>query len=52
MLSVDFDDAISAREVEQMVREIEAEVAQRYPLVTRLYIRPRSEPSGTVAATS
>jgi cation diffusion facilitator family transporter len=52
MLSVDFDDAISAREVEQMVREIEAEVAQRYPLVTRLYIRPRSEPSGAVAATS
>jgi cation diffusion facilitator family transporter len=52
MLSVDFDDAISAREVEQMVGEIEAEVAQRYPLVTRLYIRPRSEPSGAVAATS
>ena len=52
MLSVDFDDAISAREVEQMVREIEAEVAQRYPLVTRLYIRPRSERSGAVAATS
>jgi hypothetical protein len=52
MLSVDFDDAIGAREVEQMVGEIEAEVAQRYPLVTRLYIRPRSEPSRAVAATS
>jgi cation diffusion facilitator family transporter len=52
MLSVDFDDAISAREVEQMVGEIEAEVAQRYPLVTRLYIRPRSEPSDAASATS
>ena len=35
-----------------MVGEIETEVAQRWPLVTRLYIRPRSERSGAVAATS
>jgi cation diffusion facilitator family transporter len=43
MLSVDFDDTISAREVERMVCEIEGEVAARHPLVRRLYIRPRSD---------
>ena len=42
MLSVDFDDEISARQVEQLVCEIEQEVAERHPLVRRLYIRPRS----------
>jgi divalent metal cation (Fe/Co/Zn/Cd) transporter len=42
MLSVDFDDEISARQVEQLVCEIEQEVAKRHPLVRRLYIRPRS----------
>jgi cation diffusion facilitator family transporter len=42
MLSVDFDDEISARQVERLVCEIEHEVAKRYPLVRRLYIRPRS----------
>jgi divalent metal cation (Fe/Co/Zn/Cd) transporter len=46
MLSVDFDDTISAREVEQMVCEIESEVAARHPLVRRLYIRPRSDRRG------
>ncbi len=42
MLSVDFDDSISARQVERLVCEIEQEVARSYPLVRRLYIRPRS----------
>jgi hypothetical protein len=42
MLSVDFDDRISARQVERLVCEIEAEVARQYPLVRRLYIRPKS----------
>jgi cation diffusion facilitator family transporter len=42
MLSVDFDDRITAREVERLVCDIEREVAKRYPLVRRLYIRPRS----------
>ncbi len=42
MLSVDFDDHISARQVERLVCEIEHEVAKLYPLVRRLYIRPRS----------
>ena len=42
MLSVDFDDEISARQVEQLVCEIEQDAAKRHPLVRRLYIRPRS----------
>ena len=42
MLSVDFDDHISARQVERLVCQIEHEVAKTYPLVRRLYIRPRS----------
>jgi len=41
MLSVDFDDHISARDVERLVREIEAEVIIRFPEVHRLYIRPK-----------
>ena len=41
MLSVDFDDHISARDVERLVREIEAEVIIRFPEVHRLYIRPQ-----------
>jgi cation diffusion facilitator family transporter len=50
MLSVDFDDGISAREVERLVCEIEQQVATRYPLVRRLYIRPRSWPGEETAA--
>ncbi len=42
MLSVDFDDGISARDVEQIVCEIEHEAEARFPLVRRLYIRPQS----------
>ena len=42
MLSVDFDDAISARDVERLVCEIEQEAEARYPIVRRLYIRPQS----------
>ena len=40
MMSVDFDDHVSARTVERTVCEIEAEVARRWPMVQRLYIRP------------
>jgi cation diffusion facilitator family transporter len=40
MLSADFDDSISAGRVERIVAEIEAEVAERWPAVRRLYIRP------------
>jgi cation diffusion facilitator family transporter len=41
MLSVDFDDTISAADVEQIVCTIEEEASQRWPQVRRLYIRPR-----------
>jgi cation diffusion facilitator family transporter len=40
MMSVDFDDSISAGAVERIVCEIESEVARRWPTVKRLYIRP------------
>ena len=42
MLSVDFDDDITARDVEALVWGIEAEAAGRFPSVRRLFIRPRS----------
>jgi hypothetical protein len=42
MLSVDFEDQISARQVEAVICAIENEVAEQYPIVQRLYIRPRS----------
>ena len=40
IVSADFEDAISARAVEQTVATIEQEVAQMFPVVTRVYIRP------------
>ena len=43
MLAVDFDDRISAREVERLVCQIEDETQAKFPDVTRLYIRPFSE---------
>ncbi|MEO8176283.1 MAG: cation diffusion facilitator family transporter [Sphingomicrobium sp.] len=50
MISVDFDDNISARDVERLVCEIERETAVRFPMVKRLYIRPRSPVDATIAA--
>jgi len=40
IISADFHDAISAREVEQTVRDIELAVAKNFPLVARVYVRP------------
>ena len=40
VISADFDDTITAREVEQTVRDIETAVAREFPLVTRVYVRP------------
>jgi len=40
IISADFDDDISARDVEQAVADIEAAIAARFPLVARVYIRP------------
>ena len=41
MMSVDFDDAISGRDVERIVCEIEEEAASRWPEVRRLFVRPQ-----------
>jgi cation diffusion facilitator family transporter len=41
MLSVDFDDGISAAQVEQIVRQIEDQVGERWPHVRRLFVRPQ-----------
>jgi cation diffusion facilitator family transporter len=41
MVSVDFDDSISAADVENIVCTIEEEASVRWPEVQRLYIRPR-----------
>jgi cation diffusion facilitator family transporter len=48
MLSVDFDDSISARDVERLVCAIEKETAIKFPMVKRLYIRPRSHADALV----
>jgi cation diffusion facilitator family transporter len=40
MMSVDFDDSITAREVERIVCSVEEEAAKLWPEVKRLYIRP------------
>ena len=48
MLSVDFDDRITAREVEALVCAVEKEAEQRFPLIQRLYIRPRSPVSAEI----
>jgi len=40
LLAVDFDDSISAAEVERIVGEIEREARGRWPDVKRLFIRP------------
>ncbi|MEA3009944.1 MAG: hypothetical protein QOJ91_1636 [Sphingomonadales bacterium] len=40
LMSVDFDDGITARDVERIVCSIEEQVAWLWPQVKRLYIRP------------
>ncbi len=43
VISADFDDAISAADVERIVRDIEDDVAKKFPVVTRLFVRPVSQ---------
>jgi divalent metal cation (Fe/Co/Zn/Cd) transporter len=40
IISADFEDAILAREVERIVCQIETEIAARFPVVARVYVRP------------
>jgi cation diffusion facilitator family transporter len=46
MLSVDFDDTISAGEVERIVRDIEVKASERWPAVRRLFVRPQQGAAG------
>jgi divalent metal cation (Fe/Co/Zn/Cd) transporter len=39
-MSVDFDNRMSARDVERIVAEIEEEVQKKWPEVVRLYVHP------------
>jgi len=41
IISADFDDTMTARDVERIVLAIETEVAASFPLVARVYVRPR-----------
>ncbi len=41
MVSVDFVDGQSARDVEELVWAVEVEAATQFPLIQRLYLRPR-----------
>jgi len=43
MLSVDFDDNISAGEVERIVRYIEEQASRRFPHVRSLFVRPQQD---------
>jgi divalent metal cation (Fe/Co/Zn/Cd) transporter len=43
MMSVDFDDTITAGKVEAIVDQIESEASDRWPAVKRLFIRPRRD---------
>ena len=40
VISADFEDTISARDLEQTVADIERSIAEQFPVVTLLYIRP------------
>lgn len=40
VISADFDDRIMASDVENIIRDIEADVASHFPIITRLYVRP------------
>ena len=43
IISADFDDTISARAVEQIVADIERQVAEAFPIVARVFVRPKSQ---------
>lgn len=47
IISANFDDAITARDVERTVCAIETEVAHRFPIVARVYVRPFDRGSDT-----
>jgi cation diffusion facilitator family transporter len=48
IISADFDDNITARQVERIVASIEAQVSEDFPIVARVYVRP-CDPNDTRA---
>lgn len=42
VIDADFDDSLGAADVERLVHDIELAVAARFPVVTRVYVRPRA----------
>lgn len=45
IISADFEDSMTARDVERIVLAIEHEVAKTWPIVARVYVRPRDSAS-------
>jgi hypothetical protein len=41
IISADFEDTITARDVERIVLAIETDVAAQFPIVARVFVRPR-----------
>jgi len=41
IISADFEDTMSARDVERIVLAIETQVSTQFPIVARVYVRPR-----------
>jgi len=52
IISADFEDTITARDVERIVLEIEREVAKTWPIVARVYVRPRDSRVGAAITTA
>lgn len=49
VISADFEDAITARQVEAIVSDIEATVAKTYPIIAHVYVRPMDSSKRQVA---
>ena len=41
IISADFEDSMTARDVERIVLQIERDASARYPILSRVYVRPR-----------
>ena len=41
IISADFTDTLTARDVEQIVADIEQQIAVNFPIVARVYVRPQ-----------
>ncbi len=50
IISADFTDTLTAKEVEQIVAEIEREIAVSFPIVARVYVRPQDAATVYVTA--